>query len=130
MGRRLSRAAGCAALWALLSPHAAALLVAAHLADHHEGRHEARHEDGAAGLALVWHGHGHDAETPQHDHAALAPDLVPPPSKATLHLHASSTFGASADSRRAVPSAGWLRPIAIAGVGPPARIPSFSILRV
>jgi len=131
VGRRWSSAAGCAALWAMLAPHAAGLVVAVHLAGQHEPRHDAPHQDGAAGLAIVWHGHAHDAGTPQHDHAVLAPNAVPALSKAIPHPNERAPFLASVESwRGGGPSTAWLRPTTSAGVGPPTRTASLLILRI
>jgi hypothetical protein len=66
--RCVRRAAAFVALAGLLQPLVAALLLTAHLAAQHEGHADERD---ATGLTALWHGHSHDADTPEHDHPLL-----------------------------------------------------------
>ncbi|MGE0453245.1 MAG: hypothetical protein AB7O37_01305 [Vicinamibacteria bacterium] len=118
----------CAASWTTLSPQAASLAVAAHVAEHHEGSHDARRP--GAGPALVWHAHAHAPDTPSHRHVLAAANAIPAPSKALLRPDGRAPLLSAVAPLLGSPSAGWLRPPTRAGVGPPARVAAPSILRI
>ena len=124
------RIAGFVALCAMLLPPMSGLAVATHLAGHDPATHfDASHAE-AAGLAVVWHGHGHEAGVPEHDHPLLSPSAATPPVRPALHSAAALPFLPGFDLTSPVPrSARRCRGLAV-GADPPVPPGSFSILRV
>jgi len=119
-------------LTGFFAPSVSAAIAVAHLFAHHPAEaHEEHHED-QADLSVVWHGHGHEATTPDHDHPSLLAGTQPlglrvidrfdqpPPG----HWH-SGVF-AFAPAPRVFRSC----PPGLAGLGPPPPPGRLSILRI
>ena len=120
--RHARRVAALLALMGVLAPCASGVVVALHLSAHHAAElHEDDH-DHAADLSVLWHGHSHEATTPEHDHPLLVAGThalrVPPALQSFPDVPGAwpqdSPFAAALGQRV------WrLCPPGLAGLGPP-----------
>lgn len=129
---RVRPAAALLALIGLIAPGASTAVVTLHLFTDHADGHHAEDHAATTDLSVLWHGHGHEATTPEHDHLLLVAGLqgfrfpaihqylqgLP----ALWHPAAFGEAGATRDARQ--------RPPALEGVGPPPQPDRLSILRI
>jgi len=130
--RNARRVAALLALTGFLIPGASAAVVALHLSAHHAGETHEEHHDDAPDLSVLWHGHGHDATTPDHDHPLLLGGMqglrIP-----ALEQAAQAAPGLWHPAVLGVAAAARVRrscPPGLAGLGPPPLPPRMSILRI
>ena len=130
--RKARRVAALLALTGFLIPGASAAVVALHLSAHHAGEgHEEHHHD-APDLSVLWHGHGHEATTPDHDHPLLVggiPGLRVPAGEQAART-APGPWDPAVLGVAAAPRVRRLCPPGLAGLGPPPLPPRLSILRI
>jgi len=114
-----------------LAPGLVAVAVTAHLASHHD--HDENPAQRRAASSLIWHGHAHEDEVPDHDHPLTVAEAHPfptvRPKVVPLQPHASAL-----DQRSSPPTSGMAERIPVrqldpVGVGPPV-LARTSILRI
>jgi hypothetical protein len=130
--RSARRTAALFALAGIFAPSVSAAIAVLHLSAHHPAEAHGEHHEHAADLSLLWHGHGHEATTPDHDHPALVAGMQGTPIPAVdAVVHAPSLPWRSAVAVTATGSRVWRSwPPGRAGLGPPPLPGRLSILRI
>lgn len=126
------RAAALLSLVSLIAPGASSAVVTFHLSAHHAGEAHEEHHNDAADLSVLWHGHGHEATTPDHDHPLLVAGMqafrIPAVDQAVQSP--PGPWHPAAVAPAAAPRVSRLSPPGPAGVGPPPHAHRLSILRI
>lgn len=129
--QRSSRVVSFFLLSAMLSPSVTGTLVAVHLAAHHGSEHEGEDHEHASDLGVAWHGHTHDAGTPDHDHPLLRAGAVATVAKEKAQANTAGALSAPHGVvLSTVASTAASRAVAVVGVGPPPPPSSIAILRI
>ena len=116
----------------LFAPSVSAAIEIVHLSAHHPAEaHEEHHQHGAD-LSVLWHGHGHEATTPDHDHPLLVAGMQPlrVPAVDQVDQTPSGPWHPAVLAYAAAPRLWRSCPPGLAGLGPPPPPGRLSILRI
>ena len=114
------------------TPSVSAAITLLHLSAHHAAEANDEHHERAADLSALWHGHRHDATTPDHGHPLLlaGTQALRIPAVHQIDQAVAGSWHPAALTLADAPRVCRSCPPGLAGLGPPPPPGRLSILRI